>query len=90
LGRNQRENEKLFTLAGDTYILYQPTDFRGPAAVVRTTDNPDDETIGEIIARYSQDNRESYRLRKRVKDEESVFIVYKKYPPDALEKFRLG
>jgi len=90
LGRNQRENEKLFTLAGDTYILYQPTDFRGPAAVVRTTDNPDDKTIGEIIARYSQDNRESYRLRKRVKDEESVFIVYKKYPPDALEKFRLG
>ncbi len=91
LGRNQEENEKIALLAPPGYTLYLPEDFRGPTAVVRAGDDAADETAGAIIARYCQDENESYLVKKQVLGgEASFFRVNEKFSADKLDAFLLG
>ncbi len=72
--------------------LFGPEGFRGPTAISRGQVIPaDDPMIGEIVARYSQDEKESYAIRKRAVGGDSwQFTVRKKFPEDKLEGLRIG
>jgi tRNA-specific 2-thiouridylase len=91
LGRNQEENEKIALLASPGSTLFLPEDFRGPTAIVREGDDAADVTVGEIIARYCQDEQESYLINKQVLGgENTLFTVREKFPAEKLDAFRLG
>lgn len=91
LGRNQEENEKIALLASPGSTLFLPEDFRGPTAIVGEGDDAADVTVGEIMARYCQDEQESYLINKRVLGgEETFFTVREKFPAEKLDAFRLG
>ena len=91
VGRNQEENEKIALLASCGYTLFQPEDFRGPSALVRETDDAADETVGAIILRYSQDERDAYMIKKQLSGgETSFFPGGEKFPAERLASFRLG
>ena len=91
LGRNQEENDKIALLAAPGSTLFLPEDFRGPTAILRERDDDADLIVGKIIARYSQDEKKSYLIKKQVRGgEESFFPVTEKYPAEQLDAFRLG
>ena len=91
LGRNQEENDKIALLAAPGSTLFLPEDFRGPTAILRERDDDADLTVGKIIARYSQDEKSSYLIKKQVRGgEESFFPVTEKYPAEQLYALRLG
>ena len=90
LGRNEAENEQIVTLAAGA-CLYMPENFRGPTAFVQgAVGAAYEETIGAIIARYSQDTEDAYLIKKRVGTAESFFSVRQKFPSEQLEAFRIG
>ena len=86
LGRNRAENEKIRSLAKSGVILFQPAGFRGPTALACGTVDPlAEQEIGEILARYSQDDRISYSIQKQISGEkESHFSVDRKFDKEAL------
>jgi hypothetical protein len=86
VGRDEGENERIRSLAKSGSILFQPWGFRGPTALVGgTVDPPTEQTIGEILARYSRDGRISYSIRKEILGEnESIFSVDKKFDKETL------
>ncbi len=91
IGRNKEENEmiQVYTKAGA--VLFQPDGFRGPTAIAYGQVPPDDQMIGEIVARYSQEERESYLIRKQtVGGDPFHFPVLKKFPKEKLEGLRVG
>jgi tRNA U34 2-thiouridine synthase MnmA/TrmU len=91
LGRNREENEAIAQLATTGATLFEPENFRGPTAIVRKGDDAEDETVGSIIAKYCQDEQESFVVRKRVAGgEESFFTIRKKFPAEELSAFRIG
>ena len=92
MGRDARENEKIKSLAGTGAMLIEPCDFRGPTVYVRgKTDETSEAAIGRIIARYSQDRKKEYHLRKRViGNRDYVFIVKDRYPVEELDAFRIS
>ena len=91
LGRNQEENDKIALLAAPGSTLFLPEDFRGPTAILRERDDDADLIVGKIIARYSQDDKKGYLIKKQVRGgEESFFPVTEKYPAEQLDAFRLG
>ena len=91
LGRNREENDKIALLAAPGSTLFLPEDFRGPTAILRERDDDADLTVGKIIARYSQDEKSTYLIRKQVREGgESYFPVSEKYPVEQLDAFRLG
>jgi len=91
LGRNQEENDKIALLAAPGSTLFLPEDFRGPTAILRERDDDADLIVGKIIARYSQDDKKGYLIKKQVwGGGESFFPVTEKYPAEQLDAFRLG
>jgi tRNA-specific 2-thiouridylase len=57
VGRNERENEQLGSLAGEPYIRIEPVSFRGPVGILKA-DTPDEGTFlmsARILARYGKD-----------------------------------
>jgi hypothetical protein len=67
--------------------------FRGPVALVRGSLDGEaaDGLIGGMIARYSQDRLESYRIRKQEKGGEARFFnVTGPLEPEVLEGYRIG
>jgi tRNA-uridine 2-sulfurtransferase len=92
LGRNEEENEKIAMMAPPGSTLFLPEDFRGPTAILRENDDDAaDTTIGAVVARYSQDEKDSYLIRKRVLGgEDSFFPVSNKFPAEKLDAFRVG
>jgi len=93
VGRTQVENEQIRLSAKEGSIIFSPVDFRGPEALT-SGDAPsaaEEEEIGKIITRYSQDVLTEYQISKEViGTEESIFVVGDKYDPDFLEKLRIG
>ncbi len=91
LGRNQEENEKIegFAKAGSVFFL--PQGFRGPTAIVVGTLKPSAENlIGEIMARYSQEEKSIYQVRKMVGGGlPRAFSVKKKFPSEKLNLFSI-
>lgn len=92
VGRDREDNEKIRMLAKPGSILYLPSGFRGPTAIIRgTTDKHSEMAIGRIIARYSQDQLIEYPIQKRiVGSEESVFTVHDRIPADVLDTYRIS
>jgi len=91
LGRKREENEVIVRLAPPGATLFEPEDFRGPTAIVREGNDEGDETVGAIIARYCQDEHDSYLIKKQVVGGgESLFTVREKFPAEELDAFRVG
>ncbi|MEI8173915.1 MAG: 7-cyano-7-deazaguanine synthase [Deltaproteobacteria bacterium] len=91
VGRDHEDNEKIMMLAKPGSILYTPSGFRGPTAVIRgTTDKHSEMAIGRIIARYSQDQHPEYHVRKSVVGgNDSVFVIKERFPADTLDACRI-
>jgi len=92
LGRNKEENERICALAKSGSVLFYPTGFRGPTAVASgVSDSLSDQTIGQIIVRYSRDGKNYYLIRKQiVGGEESMFSVGGKFPQEKLRQLCIG
>lgn len=92
VGRNQVENEQIKRLAGPGDAVFRPLDFRGPTALAQGILSAAlEQTIGRIMARYYQDERESFTLRKRVRSfEETEFTVDSRFSLERLEEMRIG
>ncbi len=93
LGRNEEENDRLALLAAAGSTLFLPEDFRGPTALVREV-GPDagaDATVGAIIARYSQEEKLTYQIKKQAfSGDITFFSVEQKFPSEQLEACRVG
>jgi tRNA U34 2-thiouridine synthase MnmA/TrmU len=92
VGRNQTENEEIKRLAGQGDAVFRPLNFRGPTVLAQGALSPAlEQTIGQIVARYCQDEPASYRIGKRVRAiEETEFSVEIRYSPERLEELRIG
>jgi tRNA U34 2-thiouridine synthase MnmA/TrmU len=92
VGRTQEDNEKIKTFAKPGSLLFSPSGFRGPTVHLRgTSDEATEVIIGRIIARYSQDQRPEYPIRKIiVGGEESLFTVRDRIPAVNLDTCRIS
>jgi tRNA-specific 2-thiouridylase len=92
VGRNQTENEEIKRLAGQGDAVFRPLSFRGPTVLAQGALSPAlEQTIGQIVARYCQDEPASYRIGKRVRSiEETEFNVESRFSPERLEEMRIG
>ena len=67
LGRSQAENERLLALAVPGDAVFTPENFRGPTILAAgELDGASEQLIGEMIPAYSQDDQDTYRIRKEV------------------------
>jgi tRNA U34 2-thiouridine synthase MnmA/TrmU len=92
VGRNQAENEEIKRLGGPGDAVFRPLNFRGPTVLAQGALSPGlEQTIGQIVARYCQDEPETYRIGKRVQAiEETEFNVESRFSPERLEEMRIG
>ncbi|MGE5844254.1 MAG: hypothetical protein ACM32K_05085 [Syntrophaceae bacterium] len=92
VGRNQAENEEIKGRAGQGDTVFRPLNFRGPTVLAQGVINSKlEQTIGQIVARYCQDEPASYRIGKRVRTiEETEFNVESRYSQERLEEMRIG
>jgi tRNA U34 2-thiouridine synthase MnmA/TrmU len=92
VGRNREDNEKIRMFAKAGSIIFMPSGFRGPTAIIRgTTDKDSDMVIGGIIARYSQDRLTMYTIQKQIiKGEDENFFVTERFTVEHLENFLVG
>ena len=92
VGRNQAENEQLGRLAGPGDAVFRPLDFRGPMVLAQGSLSVSlEQTVGRIMARYCQDERESFRIKKLTRSgEEAEFAVDGRFSPERLEEMRIG
>lgn len=93
LGKNKAENEHLRTLGKAETILFYPKNFRGPTAVARgALDQGSEQMIGEIIARFSKEDKNNYLIGQRSagQEEEKIYSVSQKFPLEKLSSLRIG
>ena len=92
LGRNQLENEQLQTLTRPGSLLFKPFDFRGPTCLATGNGNNEAERmIGEIIARYSQEEKPRYQIKKQILGKgETLFFVEKKFSKEGRTRLQIG
>jgi hypothetical protein len=92
LGRDKAENEQIQVLARPTSALFKPRDFRGPTCLaVGKCDAEAERIIGEILARYSQDEKGSYGIQKEIAGR-AVYVlsVSKKFGRQELSGIQVG
>ena len=92
VGRNKQENEQLQVLAKPDAALFEPVDFRGPACLATGSLNIQNEImIGEIMARYSQDEKKRFQILKHVRErEETIFAVHKRIDREGIALLQIG
>jgi len=92
LGRNKAENEQIQILAKPTSTLFKPRDFRGPTCLaVGKWDAEAERIIGEILARYSQDEKRTYGIQNEIAGRAVyVFSVSKKFGRQELSGIQVG
>jgi hypothetical protein len=92
LGRNQDENERIFTLGKEGQSIFEPDDFRGPTVLaLGRLDTQREATIGEIIVAHSQDTKPSYQIKKiTITNDKSTVFKAQKIPRDTWDKLRIG
>jgi hypothetical protein len=92
IGRNREENEKIRVLAKPGSVLFMPSGFRGPTAVIRgTLGEGYDIMIGSIIARYSQDKLPRYAIQRQIiKGDDRIFFVEECFAVEQLEHLFIG
>lgn len=94
IGRTHLENEQIMLLAREGTMIFHPSGFRGPVALLSGDARPgveEENSIGRIIARYSQDTRSEYPITREISGgDKFTFTVLDKYDPEALEALRIG
>ncbi|MHB8910562.1 MAG: 7-cyano-7-deazaguanine synthase [Syntrophales bacterium] len=92
LGRSQEENERISGLAGPGDTLFTPEDFRSPTLLAAGEVEPiSEEVIADMITSYSQDDQESYRIRKEIIGGGTSFLaVVRKGSRQAFAALRIG
>ena len=92
LGRNKLENEQIPTLARAGAVLFYPVDFRGPICLaVGTLDALAEGMTGEIMARYSQDEKDRYQIKEQILGQgESLIFVEKRFGKEAAAKLQIS
>jgi tRNA U34 2-thiouridine synthase MnmA/TrmU len=92
VGRDREDNEKIRMLKKPGSILFMPSGYRGPTAIIRgTTDKDSEMVIGGIIARYSQDRQTRYTIQRQIINGDSeIFSVTERFPIEQLELFLIG
>jgi len=92
LGRTQKENERLLTLAVPGDAVFTPMNFRGPTALAPgDLDHLAEQRIGELITAYSQDDFQNCLIRKEVIGGESLtFTGPGKGTRDTFTPLRIG
>ena len=67
LGRNRLENEQIEALAKPGSVIFRPLDFRGPTCLASgNLEAPTEEMIGELMARYCQEEKPRYQIQKQI------------------------
>lgn len=92
IGRDRGENERLRILSQDGRKLFNPNNFRGPAALgVGNLEASSERIIGEIIVGHCRDVRESYVIEKGLPNEnDHVRFNVEKTPRNGWDSMRLG
>ena len=94
IGRTHLENEQIMLLAREGTMIFHPSGFRGPVALLSGDARPgveEENSIGRIIARDSQDTRSEYPITREISGgDKFTFTVLDKYDPEALEALRIG
>jgi len=91
-GRTEKENARLLSLAAAGDTVFMPEDFRGPTVLAAGDIDPAAEMrIGEMIPAYSQDELETYSIRKEsIGGGSSLFDVGRKGSRQAYVALRIG
>lgn len=91
VGRNEMENKKIVSLAGSKGNIFQPSLFRGPAALADGCLNGESrEVIGRIIAAYSQEDLPAYQLEEIFAGETvAVFTVGGRHTREQCDTLRI-
>jgi len=91
LGRNKLENEQMQNMARIGSVRLHPVDFRGPICLASgTLDARSEGMTGEIMARYSQDEKNRYQIKKQILGkEESLIFVEKRFSKEAAAKLQI-
>ena len=92
LGRNKPENEQIQTMAGLGSVLFYPVDFRGPICLASgRLETQTEGMIGEIMARYSQEEKTRYQIKKQILGKgETLFFVEKKFSKEGRTRLQIG
>lgn len=92
LGRNKLENEQIQVMARAGSVLFKPFDFRGPTCLASGSLDVQTQTmIGEIMARYNQEEKPRYQIKTQIMGEgESIFFVDKKLSREAATMLQIG
>ena len=92
LGRNKLENDQIQALARPGSVIFQPFDFRGPTCLASgNLDAQTEEMIGELIARYCQDEKTRYEVKKQIPEKgESLILVNKKFSKEAGDRLQIS
>lgn len=92
LGRSQAENERLMALATPGDTVFTPENFRGPTLLAAgELDAASERLIGEMIPAYSQDDQDTYLIRKEVVgNASSTQTGVRKSPRQAFAALRIG
>ena len=92
LGRNKSENDQIQALARPGSVVFQPSNFRGPTCLVSgNLDAPTEEMIGELMARYCQEEWTRYEVKKQILGKgESLIFVDKKFSKEAGDRLQIN
>ncbi len=92
LGRNKLENEQIQAFAKAGSVLFKPFDFRGPTCLASgSLETQTEGMIGEMMAKYSQEERTQYQIKKQIMGkDESLIFVNKKFSKEAAARLQIG
>ena len=92
LGRSQEENERIIGLAAPGDAVFTPESFRGPTLLAAGELGPASEgLIGKIIPAYSQDDQDTYRIRKEIiGGPSSIQTAARRLPRQTFATMRIG
>jgi hypothetical protein len=85
-------HDQLQAVARPKWVLYRPVDFRGPACLAAgSPESQAERMIGEIMARYRQEQKGRYFVKKQIVGKgESLIFVYRKLSEEEAAGFQIG
>ncbi len=92
VGRNEKENERIESLAPAGSVLISPSGFKGPTALLAGTVSPEsEEEAGMIVAAFSRERLEKYPLLGRLKGGRTrEFAVFGRYARQECDRLKIG
>ncbi len=91
LGRDQPENEQLQVVNKPNMVIFRPADFRGPICLAfGALDVPTEKMIGEMMARYSQEEKNRFHIKRQIQGrDESVIFVEQKFDKEKMAALQI-